>query len=92
MHVEALATERDADLCIRFDFERGPVPRQLWPTKYADVGASWVTNEYPGLGHLSEREWMLGVGWVPLAGSTARAISDLWGEFSWGAVLAMNCR
>ena len=29
MHVEALATERDEDLCSFFDFERGPVPRQL---------------------------------------------------------------
>lgn len=66
-----------------------PIPRQLWPTKYEDVGATWVTNEYPGLGHLSVDDWLAAVGWIPLAGSSAISISDLFGEFGWGAVLAM---
>jgi hypothetical protein len=66
-----------------------PVPRQIWPRKYEDAGATWVTNEYPGLGHLSVREWRSAVGWAPLAGSSAISISDLFGEFGWGAIAAM---
>lgn len=66
-----------------------PVPRQLWPTKYEDVGATWITNEYPGLGHLTVDDWVDGVGWIPLAGSSGLSISDLFGEFSWGVILAM---
>jgi len=66
-----------------------PIPKQLWPTKYADVGADWVTNEYPGLGHLSVDDWRNAVGWIPLAGSSAISITDLFGEFGWGAVLIM---
>lgn len=66
-----------------------PIPRQLWPTKYQDVGADWVTNEYPGLGHLTTDDWLDAVGWIPLAGSSAVSISDLFGEFGWGAVLVM---
>jgi len=66
-----------------------PIPRQLWPTKYEDVGATWITNEYPGLGHLTVDDWVDGVGWIPLAGSSGLSISDLFGEFSWGVILAM---
>ena len=66
-----------------------PIPKQLWPTKYEDVGANWVTNEYPGLGHLTTDDWLDAVGWIPLAGSSATSISDLFGEFGWGAVLVM---
>ena len=66
-----------------------PIPRQLWPTKYEDAGANWVTNQYPGLGHLTTDDWLDAVGWLPLAGSSAISISDLFGEFGWGAVLVM---
>ena len=66
-----------------------PIPRQLWPTKYEDAGADWVTNEYPGLGHLTTDDWLNAVGWLPLAGSSAISISDLFGEFGWGAVLVV---
>jgi hypothetical protein len=63
-----------------------PIPRQLWPTKYEDVGAEWVTSEYPGLGALSERDWLTAVGWLPLQGSSASCVSDLFGDFGWGAI------
>jgi hypothetical protein len=66
-----------------------PIPRQLWPTKYQDTGATWVTNEYPGLGHLTIDDWVDSVGWIPLAGSAGLSISDLFGEFGWGAIIAM---
>jgi hypothetical protein len=66
-----------------------PIPKQLWPTKYEDVDATWVTNEYPGLAHLTTGEWMNAVGWLPLQGSAAISITDLFAEFSWGAVVVM---
>jgi hypothetical protein len=69
------------DLLVR------PVPRQLWPTKYEDTGATWVTSRYPGLGPLSTQDWLAGVGWLPLGGSAAISIADVFGEFSWGAVV-----
>ena len=69
------------DLLVR------PVPKQLWPTKYEDVGAVWITPEYPGLGPFSPDDWLNAVGWVPLAGSAALSIADVFGEFSWGAVI-----
>lgn len=63
-----------------------PIPRQLWPTKYEDAGATWVTSNYPGLGHLTQGDWLSTVGWLPLPGSSAISVSDLYGEFGWGAV------
>lgn len=63
-----------------------PIPRQLWPTKYEDAGATWVTSNYPGLGHLTQGDWLAAVGWLPLTGSSAMSVSDLYGEFGWGAV------
>ncbi len=66
-----------------------PVPRQLWPTKYQDTGAIWITSNHPGIGHLTESEWRSAVGWVPLQGSSAMCISDLFGEFGWGAIAVM---
>jgi len=66
-----------------------PIPRQIWPTKYEDVGATWITNAYPGLGHITISDWLDAVGWVPLAGSSAISITDLFGEFGWGAIVAM---
>ena len=66
-----------------------PIPKQLWPTKYEDAGADWVTNEHPGLAHLTTDDWLNAVGWLPLAGSSASSISDLFSEFGWAAVLVM---
>ncbi|MEX1027719.1 MAG: oligosaccharide repeat unit polymerase [Candidatus Paceibacterota bacterium] len=63
-----------------------PIPRQLWPTKYQDVGATWITESTPGYGNFSAREWNEAVGWVPLGGSSAGTLSDLFGEFSWFAI------
>jgi hypothetical protein len=66
-----------------------PIPRQLWPTKYEDVGATWVTSGHPGLGALSPTDWLQTVGWIPLRGSSAMCIFGLFAEFSWGAILVM---
>ena len=69
------------DLLVR------PIPRQLWPTKYEDTGATWITSNYPGLGPLTPHDWLTTVGWLPLAGSAAISIADLFGEFGWWTVL-----
>jgi hypothetical protein len=68
------------DLLVR------PVPKQLWPTKYEDAGATWITSEYPGLGPFTPGDWLAAVGWLPLAGSAAISIADVFSEFGWGAV------
>ena len=64
-----------------------PVPKQLWPDKYEDVGATWVTSGYPGLGPFTTDDWLASVGWLPLMGSAGISIADVFGEFSWGAIL-----
>jgi hypothetical protein len=64
-----------------------PIPKQLWSTKYEDAGATWVTSNYPGLGHLTRGDWMASVGWLPLQGSSAISISDVYGEVGWGTVI-----
>jgi hypothetical protein len=66
-----------------------PIPKQVWPDKYADVGATWVTSDHPGLGALTPNEWLFGVGWVPFQGSSAMCIFNLFADFSWGAVVVM---
>jgi oligosaccharide repeat unit polymerase len=62
-----------------------PIPKQLWPTKYEDVGADWLYRygdeersfEYTGV-----------VGFALLAGSAPGSFADGYMEFSWG-VLAL---
>lgn len=61
-----------------------PIPRQIWPTKYEDMGASWVL----GLDEEMERGLQLqAVGFVTPAGSALPAIADVYLEFSWGMLL-----
>lgn len=60
-----------------------PIPGFLWPNKYRDVGADWITTTNPGFAGFRSREWVAAVGWVPLSGSSAGSISDVFGEFGW---------
>jgi len=64
-----------------------PVPKQIWPTKYEDVGAHWITDEAPGFSIYAPWEWEQSTGWVPFGGSSAGSASDLFSEFSWATVL-----
>ena len=63
-----------------------PIPRQLWPSKYENVG--WEAGR-PGFGHFSDSEWMQSVGWLPMGGASSGCVSDLFGEFGLGVVVAM---
>lgn len=65
-----------------------PIPRQIWPSKYEDVGADWVNATHPGLGQFPAESWMTTVGWIPYAGSAAGSLADLYGEFGIGVLLA----
>jgi oligosaccharide repeat unit polymerase len=65
-----------------------PIPRQIWPTKYEDLGLEWMANPRQGdFAGISETEWMDILGWVPVPGSAAGFIGDLFLEFSWGGLL-----
>ena len=59
-----------------------PIPKQLWPTKYEDLGLEWMVGE-PGTGGFTDREWYEAVGFVPLRGSAGGFIADVFVEFWW---------
>lgn len=59
-----------------------PIPRQLWPTKYRDLGFSWLVNQQD-FGGITDREWKEVLGWVPVRGSAAGFAADLYQEFGW---------
>lgn len=63
-----------------------PVPRQLWPTKYEDLGVDWMVTR-PGTGGFSFTEWKTAVGWFPQAGSSTGFVADAFAEFSWGGLV-----
>jgi len=63
-----------------------PIPKQIWPSKYEDVGAFWVTDEAPGYSNYTPSEWKQSTGWIPFAGSSSGSASDLFSEFSWAAI------
>lgn len=59
-----------------------PIPRQIWPTKYDDLGLGWMVHqsEYAGI---SDSHWKNVLGWVPVRGSAPGFIADWFLEFSW---------
>lgn len=70
------------DLIIR------PIPRQIWPNKYADVGAYWKEGGNPtGFDELSQIH-VLG---FPLPeGHSIGVLSDLYSEWSWVALFFLG--
>ena len=67
-----------------------PIPRSLWPTKYADA-ADFL--RIPSIDHL-EKDPNLDrfrgtIGWAGAVGSAPGGIFDLWIEFWWGYLLAV---
>lgn len=58
-----------------------PVPRQLWPNKYADFGIPEL-EQNAGMGADVESV----MGWKAVPGASAAMVADLWKEFSWGAI------
>jgi hypothetical protein len=63
-----------------------PIPRQIWPTKYEDLGLGWVATA-PGSAGFTEMQWRELLGFVPPSGVAGGFISDMYLEFSWGCVL-----
>lgn len=57
-----------------------PIPRQIWPTKYEDMGLGWMVDE-PGTGGFSDWDWLESVGFLPLRGSSGGLVADMFVEF-----------
>lgn len=60
-----------------------PIPRQIWPTKYEDMG---MDVSALGSDQLQQR-YLRVVSFIPLAGSSTGSIADVYVEFSWGVLL-----
>lgn len=63
-----------------------PIPKQIWPTKYADTGTDYMVTS-PGSGGFTVNQWLSAVGWVPQAGSACGFVSDTFVEFAWGGLV-----
>jgi hypothetical protein len=63
-----------------------PIPRQIWPTKYADLGLGWMTERGDFAG-ISNAQWEQTLGWAPQHGSAVGFVGDLFLEFSWFGLL-----
>ena len=61
-----------------------PIPKQVWPTKYEDMGADWLLDYGE---NIREQRYYNSVGFVPLSGSAYGYVADVFLEFSWGAVV-----
>ncbi|GAB4342114.1 MAG: hypothetical protein Kow0089_16940 [Desulfobulbaceae bacterium] len=62
-----------------------PIPKQIWPTKYEDMGAVWLKN-YEEEGQYAYESLL---GFSPPRGSSIGFIADIYQEFSWGVVFVV---
>lgn len=60
-----------------------PIPQQLWPTKYEDVGAAWL-EDFGSQG--SNARIFEATGFTVPSGVSTGSIADGFAEFSWGVV------
>jgi hypothetical protein len=60
-----------------------PIPKELWPTKYEDMGAEWL--EHYGTTSAAAR-FANALGFALPSGVSGGSISDGYLEFSWGVV------
>ena len=65
-----------------------PIPRQIWPNKYADCGMEWMVTA-PGSYGISDLDWSRSVGFIPDRGNACGFITDMYIEFWWGMVIAV---
>lgn len=61
-----------------------PIPRQLWPTKYEDMNATWM-DDFGS--NSSNRRILEATGFAVPAGVSTGSIADGFMEFSWGVLL-----
>jgi hypothetical protein len=59
-----------------------PVPRAIWPNKYADFGVPEL-EQNAGVAGAGLQAVM---GWAEVPGAAAAMVADMWVEFSWGAI------
>lgn len=65
-----------------------PIPRQLWPTKYADTGMGWMGDRLRPAG-MTMRKWYDALGWFPQTGAASGFAADMYLEFAWGGARGM---
>ena len=63
-----------------------PIPRQLWPTKYEDLGLGWMVDQSDFAG-ITDAQWHEVLGWVPTRGSAVGFAADLFLEFAWAGLI-----
>ena len=56
------------------------IPRQIWPTKYSDLGMEWM-DTMPGSFGFADNVWVANVGFVPFRGNSTGFVTDLFIEF-----------
>lgn len=61
-----------------------PIPKQIWPTKYQDMGADWLLRYGDDV---RAQRYYNTVGFAPVAGAAVGYVADAFLEFSWGVVL-----
>ncbi len=64
-----------------------PIPKQLWPTKYSDLGMGWMETD-AGRSGMTTSEWFDAIGFETATGAAPGMVADLFLEFSWGCILA----
>jgi hypothetical protein len=63
-----------------------PIPKQIWPTKYEDLGLTWVVRRAGTMG-LTDSEWRKSVGFEVQGGSAHGFVADAFIEASWGGTI-----
>ncbi|MBN1551177.1 oligosaccharide repeat unit polymerase [bacterium] len=63
-----------------------PIPRQIWPTKYEDMGFPNFSAGHSSIDNPDD--WLESVGWIPLQGAAHGLVADMYIEFGWGAIIA----
>ncbi len=61
-----------------------PIPRQIWPTKYEDVGATWVMGIDE---EAKDAQFEEATGFLSPNGSASPSIADAYVELWWGVVV-----
>lgn len=66
-----------------------PIPRALWPTKYADAAEWFGTPSMELTAGIDADAFRAVVGWAGAPGSAPGIVADLWVEFAWGSAAAL---
>lgn len=67
--------------CLATYFVR-PIPRQLWPNKYVDIGMGWMDSPIDRFGY-TDVEWENAAGFNPIYGMSLGLDGSFFLDFSW---------